>query len=109
MIDSTRPLFKSLKIFNVEEVFNYMVCNFFYKSISRNENIIVRNEIQHNTRQDLLEVSHVPFTHSTQTTQYIKYSGTRAYNTVPKDIRIIKSFVTLKYRLKVYILFINGG
>ena len=70
-MDSARPLFNSLKIFNVKEVYNYMVCNYIYKSISRNENIFVRNESQHNTRQALNEVLHVPYAHSTQTMQSI--------------------------------------
>ena len=108
-MDSARPLFNSLRIFNVKEVYNYMVCNYIYKSISRNENIFVRNESQHNTRQAVHEALHVPYTHSTQTMQSITYSGTRAYNTVPVNIRRCESFVTFKYRLKAHILSNNGG
>ena len=52
-MDSARPLFNSLKIFIVKEVHKYMVCNYIYKSISSNENIFVRNESQHITRQAL--------------------------------------------------------
>ena len=62
-MDSVRQLFNSFKIFNVKEVYNYMVCNFIYNSTSRNENIWVRNENQHNTRQVVNEVLHVPYTH----------------------------------------------
>ena len=86
-----------------------MVCNYIYKSISRNENIFVRNESQHNTRQAANEALHIPYTHSTQTMQSITYSGTRAYNTVPVNIRRCESFVTFKYRLKAHILSNNGG
>ena len=96
-------------MFDVKEVYNHMNCNDIYKSISRNENIFVRNESQHNTRQALNEVLHVPYTHSTQTMQSITYSGTRAYNTVPVNIRRCESFVTFKYRLKAHILSNNGG
>ena len=80
-----------------------MVCFYIYKSISRNENIFVRNQSQHNTRQALDEVLHVPYTHSTQNMQSITYSGTRAYHTVPVSIRRCESFVTFEYRLKAYI------
>ena len=86
-----------------------MVCNYIYKSISRNENIFVRNESQHNTRQALNEVLHVPYTYSTQTMQSITYSGTRVYNTVPVKIRGCENFVTFKYRVKAHILSNNGG
>ena len=55
---SARPLFISLEIFNVKEVYNYMVCNYIYRPISRNENIFVRNESQHKNRQALNEVLH---------------------------------------------------
>ena len=47
--DSARPFFNSLKLFNVNDVLNSMVYNYIYKNISRNENIFVRNESQHNT------------------------------------------------------------
>ena len=47
-----------------------------------NENIFVRNESQHNTREALKEVLHVPYTYSSQTMQSIAYSVTRVYNTV---------------------------
>ena len=57
-MDSTRPLFKSLKIFNVKAVFKYMVSNYIYESISRKENIFIRNESQHNTRQAVNEAFH---------------------------------------------------
>ena len=93
----------------VKEVNNYMVCNYIQKSISRTENIFVRNESQHNTRQTLNEVLHVLYTHSTQTMQTITYSGTRAYNSVLVNIRRCESFVTFKYRLKSHILSNNGG
>ena len=59
-MDRARPLFNSLKIFNVKDVYNYIPCNYIYKSISRNENIFVRYESQQNTRQALNEVLHVP-------------------------------------------------
>ena len=75
-MDSARPLFNSLKIINAKEVYIYMVCNYIYKSISRNENIFVRNDSQHNTRQALNEVLHVPYTNSTRTVLSITYSGT---------------------------------
>ena len=93
-MDSTRPLFKSLKIFNVKAVFKYMVSNYIYESISRKENIFIRNESQHNTRQILNEVLCVPYTHSAQTMQSINYSGTISYKTVPVNIRRCQSFVT---------------
>ena len=57
----------------------------------------------------LNEALHVPFTHSTQTMQSITYSGTRAYNTVPINIRRGESFVTFKFRLKAHILSNNGS
>ena len=41
-MDSASPSFNSLKIFNVKHVYNFMVCSYIYKSISRNENIFVR-------------------------------------------------------------------
>ena len=85
-MDSARPLVNSLKIFNVKEVYNYMVCYYIYKSISRNENIFVHNEIQHNTRQALNEVFHVPYIQSSQTMQSITYSGTREYKIVTVNI-----------------------
>ena len=92
-----------------KEVYKYMFCNYIYKSISRNENTFVRNESQHNTRQAVHETLHVPYTHSTQTMQSITYSGTRAYNTVPVNIRRCESFVTFKHRLEAHILSNNGG
>ena len=100
---SAGPLFNSLKIFNVKEVYKYTVCDHIYRSISRIENSLVHYESQHNTRQALNEVLHVPYTHSTQTMQSITYSGTRAYNTVPVNIRIFK------YRLNAHILHVNDG
>ena len=108
-MDSARPLFNSLKIFNVNEVYNYMVCNYIDKSFSRNENIFVHNKSQHTTRQAVNEVLRVPYTHSTQTMQSITYSGTRAYSTAPVSIIRFESFITFKYRLKAHILSINGG
>ena len=59
----------------------------YKKSISRNGNIFVRYLSQHNTRQALNEVLHVPYTYSTQTMQYITYSGTKVFNTIPVNIR----------------------
>ena len=108
-MDSARPFFNSLKKINVKEVYNYMVCTYIYQSISRDDSIFVRNECQHNTRQALNEVLHVPYTQSNQTMQSITYSGTRAYNTIPVNIRKWESFVTFKYRLKTHILSSNGG
>ena len=52
-MDSTRPLFNSLKVFNVKDVHNYMVFNYIYKYISRNESIFVRNGSQHDTMDKL--------------------------------------------------------
>ena len=52
-LDSARPLFNSLKIFNLEDVFNYVVCNYAQISFSRSKNIFLRHEAQHNLRQTL--------------------------------------------------------
>ena len=69
----------------------------------------VRGESQHNTRQALNEVLHVPYTESTQTMKSITYSGTRVYNTVPVNIRRCGSLVAFKHRLRAHILSNNGG
>ena len=86
-----------------------MVCKYIYQCILRNENIFVRTESEHNTRQALSEFLNVSYTYSTQTMQSITYSCIRVYNTVPVNIRICESFVTFKYRLKAHILSNNGG
>ena len=62
-MDSAGALFNSLKIFNVKDVNNYMVCNYIRKSISRNENIFVRYGSQQNTRQALNQFLHVLYTY----------------------------------------------
>ena len=108
-MDSARPLYNSLDISNAKVVYNYMVCYFIYKSISRSEDIFVRHETQHNTRQALNQVLDVPHTHCTQTVQPITYSGPKNLNTVPVNIRRCKSFVTFKYRLKAHILSIYSS
>ena len=51
--DSARPLPNSVKNVNVKVVYNYMVCNYIYKSISRSEIIFVRCERQQITLQNL--------------------------------------------------------
>ena len=66
-MDSAKPLFNSLKMFDVKYVYNYMVYSYTYKSVSMNENTFARYENQHNTRQHLDEVLQVPYTNSTQT------------------------------------------
>ena len=86
-----------------------MFGNYIYNSISRKENIFVRNESQHDTRQALNEVRHAPYTYSNQTMQSNTYSGTRVYNTLPVNIRRCESFVAFKYSLKAHILSNNGG
>ena len=96
-------------MFNVKDVYDYMVCNYVYKSVSSNGNIFVSNESQHNTKQALNEVLHVRYTYSNQTMQTITYSGTSVCNTVPVNIRICESFVTFKYRLEAHQLSNNGG
>ena len=63
-----------------------MVCYYIYKCFSRNVNISVRTESQHNTKQALNDVLHVPYTYSSQTLQSITNSGTQVYNTVPVNI-----------------------
>ena len=108
-IDSSRPLFNSLKIYNVKDAYNYTVCNYIYKSIPNNENIFVRHERQHNTKQALNKVLHVRHTYSTQAKQSITYSATRVFKTVPVNIRRCEILVTFKYRLKAHILSNNGG
>ena len=73
-----------------------MVCNYIYKTLSRTMNSFVRYESQHNNRQALNEALYVPYTYETQTMQFITYSGTRVYITVPVNIRRCESFVTFK-------------
>ena len=86
-----------------------MACSYIYKTISRNENIVVHNESKHKTRQAVNEVLHAPYAHLTQSMQSFTYSGTRAYNTVPVNIRRCESFVTFKYRQKIHISSNDGG
>ena len=86
-MDRAGPLFKSSKIFEVKDVYKYMVCNSIYKSISRNNDIFVRYESQHNNRQALNQVFYVLYTYSIQFMQTITYSGTRVFNTNLVNIR----------------------
>ena len=72
-----------------------MVCIYGYNSISKIENIFVPYKSQHDTRQALNEVLHVPYTYSTKAMHSITYSGPRIFNTVPVNIRICESCVTL--------------
>ena len=65
-MNCAEQLFNSLKIFNVKYVYEYMLCIYIYKSTSGSENIFLRNETQHNTRQTLNKILHVPYTYSTQ-------------------------------------------
>ena len=108
-MDSARPLLNSLKTVNVKDVYNYTVCNYIYKSISRNEKILVRNESQNSTTQALNEVLHAPYTYSTQTMHFITYFGARVYNIHSVNIRRCVSLVTFKYKLKAHTLTNNGG
>ena len=103
-MDSARTLYISLEKFNVKEVYNYMICNCIYKSISRNDNIFVRYECQQITRQALYEVLHAPYTPSTQTLQSFTFFGIWAYITFPVNIRRRKRLVSFKYRLKTNIM-----
>ena len=102
--DNGSPLFNALKIFNVKRVYNYILCIYIKKSLSRNENIFVRYENQHNTRWALNHALHVPYTYSIQSIQSTTYSRSRILNTVPVNIRSCECFVTFKYRLKAHIL-----
>ena len=108
-IDSARSLFESLKNFNVKDTYNFMICYYFYKSMSRSEIVFIRIVIQHKTGQTLNQVLYLPHTYSTQTMHSITYSGPRVFNTVFLNIRRCESIVTLKYRLKAHILSNNGG
>ena len=75
-MDGARSLFISLKKFNAEHVYNYMVSNYIYKSISRIETIFACYESQHNTRQALKQLLKVSYTYSPQIMQSNTYSGT---------------------------------
>ena len=86
-----------------------MTCNYTLKYCSRNENISVHYERQHNTRQTQVQVLHVSYTYSTKSMQSITYSGTRVFNTVPVKIRRREHFVTFNFSQKAHILSKSGG
>ena len=94
--DNAGPLYNSLKSCNAKDEYNYMVCKYIYKIISRNENIFVHHESQHNTRQALNQVLHFPYTYSTQTKQSFANSGTKVLNYIPGKHEKMRKFCYLQ-------------
>jgi hypothetical protein len=105
----TLPLFQSMKIMNVKEVYTFKVALFMYK-VNRNEyphivcdmfqsNVSIH---QYNTRQR--SQYHVPICHDNISQNNIRYKGVLIWNTITTSIDYHCSYHTFKKHVRNFIL-----
>ena len=104
-MSSAPPLYYSLGIFPLRNIFKYSVCCYVNKSMEqdRTEFSLISNE-RHQLRSTNQQLLFVPRTHSTHSRQCIKFIGPRTFNSLPIEIRAISDFVSFKCVLKRHIL-----
>ena len=99
-LSSSDPLYSQLKLFNVRRVYQYMICNYVYKSLANSELNFSYQINNYNTRQAQNRLLNVPFSRSSHTMKSLLLSGPRNYNALPLTVEESRTFATFKNRLR---------
>ena len=94
------PLFSQLKMLNIRKVYQYIACNYVYKSLAKSESHFSYQINNYNTRQAQNRLLTIPFTRSSHTMKSLSLSGPRNYNALPLTVKESKTFATFKKRLR---------
>ena len=105
----TDPLYKDLKILNIDQIRDYSIALFMYKLShhmlpSMFENMFIYTSDVHDyyTRQaDLLYIQYAPTKRSQRT---IKYYGTKLWNIISVVVQPDCAISTFKQKLKIFLL-----
>ena len=103
----TSPLFLRLKILKLCDIINLNTALFVFKSVSG----LISSPIQFEQRlvgpYNLRNVNTlvVPFSPSSQSQRFIHVRGTKLWNSLPLNVRSVRTVITFKYHLKTIYLF----
>ena len=97
--DHTTPLFSSLKILKLPDIYKYQISVYMFEN---NHNPIFQSNHQHDTRnRNLLN----PVFHRLSRTQQAMSSvGPRIWNSLPNDLKLISTLPKFKTELKCFLL-----
>jgi hypothetical protein len=107
--EHTQPLFQSLKLLKLQEIYTMEIAKFMYKYTTRDiveplSNIYtVTNRVHyHDTRQ----TEHIRPTISrlNSSTQSILYKGPMIWNSIPSEIKEINNIQSFSYKLRISLL-----
>ena len=111
-LDHTEPLFKELKLLNVDKIYKYNCAKFIY-CISNNikyaefRDRLTQNKSFHNYNTRAKNLLRKPFVRLHQFTDSFLPNGMEVWNSLPEEIKLTKPPLTYNKKLKHYILKLN--
>ena len=100
-LDHTSPLFYQLGILKFEDVYKFYMCTHMHKSMAEG-NFTVSHNV--NTRNNNLNTASSTFHRLSTCQQAVSFRGPQIWNSLPSDLRSIKSLPLFKKKLKLYFL-----
>ena len=102
-LEHTQPLYKNLKILNIENIRKMNLSTLMFKQLQNNENNIpIHTPLhQYNTRRR--ELLQIPSHRTTLISNSFYIQATRLWNQLPRHIKFSNSIQTFKKKLKTYL------
>jgi len=103
----TAPLFTNLNILNIEKLFKYMSLIYVYKSVkylNRCDWFVPVVQSSYNLRNNNHFNLQVLFSRNNQHCEGIRINGSKLWNFLPIDIRVLESYNQFKYYCKIFIM-----
>ena len=104
-LSASLPLYTSLGLFNVENIYMYMTGAYVYRTLLNQLlptfQFQVMNRVTRSSSRALLSV---PFVALEVCRRSIRYSGPVVYNRIPLDIRTVDRYTTFKRNFKRFLL-----
>ena len=96
----TKELFSALQFLDIPRIYEYMSCLFVHKATRMGMQMPIHFESRATQQRALRSIDPfslaVPFTPSTHTQNYLRFSGPRMYNNLPVEIRMLENYNSFK-------------